>query len=224
MEISADRTGPCLDIELHHFLVITDPDAPQADLLLAAGLIEGAGNDHPGQGTANRRFFFPNAMLEFVYLRDTDEARNGPGTGLRFADRYEQDGASPFGLIVRPIGDAPDITFSSWNYHADYLPPGKDFLVGDNSDLLEEPLCVCSPVGLPMMEPPAETVNSDLELTHLQLSLPVDRPSATLETFVSSGPISLVTSAAHHMQLTFNNGSASIDYDFRPDLPLSILA
>ena len=209
-------------MELHHFFIITDPDAPQADLLLAAGLIEGASNNHPGQGTANRRFFFPNAMLEFVFIRDAGEARNGPGHGLRFADRYEQSDASPFGLIVRPLGDAPDIPFAAWNYHADYLPPGNDFLVGDNSDLLAEPLCVCSPIGLPLMDPPAETVNKDLELTHMRLSVPVDQPSSTLETFASSGPITLVTGEAHHMELTFNEGKASIHHDFQPDLPLSI--
>ena len=212
-----------LDIELHHFFVITDPGAPQADLLLAVGLVEGASNDHPGQGTANRRFFFPNAMLEFVYIRDTDEARNGPGKGLRFADRYEQDDASPFGLVVKPIGDSPTIPFTAWNYNSDYLPPGNDFLVGDNSESLEEPLCVCSPIGLPMMDPPTETVNTDLELTQLRLSVPVDRPSATLETFASSGPITLAVGEPHHMELTFNNGVASIHHDFRPDLPLSVV-
>lgn len=213
-----------MDIELHHFLIITDPDAPQADLLLAAGLIEGASNDHPGQGTANRRFFFPNAMLEFVFIRDAGEARNGPGRGLRFVDRYETDGASPLGLIVQPLGDDPDIPFSAWEYQADYLPPDKPFLVGKNSDSLQEPLCACTPIGVPMMDPPEDTINHDLVLTHLDVSTTLENPSATLETFASSGPITLVTGKAHHMELTFNKGEASIHHDFRPDLPLSIRA
>jgi hypothetical protein len=38
--------------------------APEAEALLRVGLREGAGNTHPGQGTACRRFFFENAYLE----------------------------------------------------------------------------------------------------------------------------------------------------------------
>ena len=75
---------------------------------------------------------------------------------------------------------------------------------------------------MPMMDPPEDTVNHDLVLTHLEISTPVKTPSATLETFASSGPVTLVTGEAHHMELTFNQGSASIYYDFRPDLPLSL--
>ncbi len=47
-----------MTIELDHFFILTDPGAPQAELLTEIGLVEGTPNDHPGQGTANRRFFF----------------------------------------------------------------------------------------------------------------------------------------------------------------------
>lgn len=211
-----------LDIELHHFFVLTEPDAPQADLLLAVGLIEGPANDHPGQGTANRRFFFPNAMLEFCYIRDSEEARKGPGRGLRIVERYESDQASPFGIVVRPLGDDPELPFAAWEYQADYLPPGKPFLIGDNADLLEEPLCVCSPIGIPMMNPPADAINEQLTLTHLEVSVPGERPSATLSTIAASGPITLSTARPHHMELTFNDKHKALRHDFRPDLPLSI--
>jgi hypothetical protein len=33
-------------------------------------LTEGTPNIHPGQGTANRRFFFRNAMLELLWVND----------------------------------------------------------------------------------------------------------------------------------------------------------
>jgi hypothetical protein len=49
-----------MTIKLHHFFIIAEPGAPEADLLSGIGLIEGTRNDHPGQGTANRRFFFMN--------------------------------------------------------------------------------------------------------------------------------------------------------------------
>jgi hypothetical protein len=62
--------------ELDHVFVCTALDAPEADLLVAFGLAEGTPNTHPGQGTANRRFYFRNAMLELVWVRDEREARS----------------------------------------------------------------------------------------------------------------------------------------------------
>jgi len=41
------------------------------------GLTEGTRNDHPGQGTANRRFFFSNTALELLYVSDANEAEEG---------------------------------------------------------------------------------------------------------------------------------------------------
>jgi len=46
--------------EVDHLFVCANLGAPEADSLIAFGLTEGAPNVHPGQGTANRRFFFHN--------------------------------------------------------------------------------------------------------------------------------------------------------------------
>ena len=45
-------------------------------MLLAAGLAEGSPNTHPGQGTANRRFFFESGFLELLYVHDELEAQS----------------------------------------------------------------------------------------------------------------------------------------------------
>jgi hypothetical protein len=42
-------------------------------------MAEGEPNTHPGQGTACRRFFFRNAFLELVWVRDPAEAQGEPG-------------------------------------------------------------------------------------------------------------------------------------------------
>ena len=76
-----------MTIKLDHVFILTDPGAPQATQLAALGLIEGTSNEHLGQGTANRRFFFSNTMLELLYVRDAAEAMNGPGHQLRFVER-----------------------------------------------------------------------------------------------------------------------------------------
>jgi hypothetical protein len=65
-----------MTVELDRAFVCTALDAPKADLLVAFGLAEGTPNTHPGQGTANRRFYFRNAMLELVWVRDEREARS----------------------------------------------------------------------------------------------------------------------------------------------------
>lgn len=55
-------------MQLDHFFILTSPGAPEADALVQLGLIEGTSNAHPGQGTANRRFFFANTTIEFLYI------------------------------------------------------------------------------------------------------------------------------------------------------------
>ncbi len=57
-------------MELDHVFVCTARDAPEAERLRALGLVEGTSNVHHGQGTANRRFFFANAMLELLWVHD----------------------------------------------------------------------------------------------------------------------------------------------------------
>jgi hypothetical protein len=57
-------------IEFDHLFVFTTVNAPEVDDILASGFTEGTSNLHPGQGTANRRIFFHNAMLEFLWIAD----------------------------------------------------------------------------------------------------------------------------------------------------------
>ena len=53
---------------LHHVFVTTAPGAPEAEALIELGMVEGSSNTHPGQGTANRRFFFEDMGLELLFL------------------------------------------------------------------------------------------------------------------------------------------------------------
>ena len=47
-----------MNLELDHVFILVEPEAMVADLLIAKGFKEGTRNQHPGQGTSNRRFFF----------------------------------------------------------------------------------------------------------------------------------------------------------------------
>jgi hypothetical protein len=53
-------------VEIDHVFIGCRPGAPEADSMLKRGFVEGSPNTHPGQGTANRRFFFDNFMLELL--------------------------------------------------------------------------------------------------------------------------------------------------------------
>ena len=79
-------------MELDHLFVMTAAGAPEADALAAHGFVEGAPNRHPGQGTANRRFFFGNAFLEFLWVEDEAEAQGDVVARTRLFDRWQGRG------------------------------------------------------------------------------------------------------------------------------------
>lgn len=209
-------------IELDHFFILTGPGAPQADLLSAIGLVEGPANDHPGQGTANRRFFFSNATLELIYIRDTHEAATGPGSRLRFADRAADANTSPFGMIVRTIPGSTGVPFPGWHYYPEYFPDDQCFLVGENADVLEEPLCICMPTDLPRPKNLLHPENPLKVVTELIVSVPVGRPSVVLDTVARCDGITLRLNEPHGLELVFNHGETRQSKDMTPDLPLTV--
>jgi hypothetical protein len=103
-----------------HVFICTAPRGPAAELLRQAGLTEGTPNRYPGQGTACRRFFFSNAMLELLWLEDAEEARSEQTRAMKLWERLAAGKtASPFGIILRPApGSEPASPWRSWNYPA----------------------------------------------------------------------------------------------------------
>jgi len=209
-------------LELHHLFILTGAGAPQADFLSDLGLIEGARNSHPGQGTANRRFFFSNTTLELLYLRDAEVAAKGPGNRLRIVDRTADCTASPFGLIANATSGSTDVTFPFWLYCPEYFPADQCFRVGKNSDRLTEPLCICMPPGFPFPKTQLRTENPDMTLTELRISVSVARPSPTLQAFANCDGVSLKLNEPHRLELIFNEEQEGLYKDLAPDLPLSI--
>lgn len=211
-----------MTLALHHFFILTAPGAPAADRLVEAGLTEGTSNHHPGQGTANRRFFFANTALELLYVHDEDEARSGRAAGLRLTERTTSTGASPFGLVVQTLRDPIDLPFPGWRYCPEYFGPDTCFHVGANSERLEEPLCICMPPAMPAA-PPADTPsNAALAVTELRLSVPVARPSAVLRTVAGCDGLSLRPDRPHRLEIVFNHAREGRSADLAPDLPLRL--
>jgi hypothetical protein len=213
-------------IELDHFFILTQPGAPAGDRLVALGLIEGTPNVHPGQGTANRRFFFANAMLELIYIRDGDEAAAGAAGRLKLIERSRSAAASPFGLVFRSTASptlSPAVPpFPGWRYAADYLPDGSHFHIGENADRLDEPLCIVLPADFPARSHQPAPRDPFTTIDSIRISVPAMHSSPVLAAVSGVGPLSIATGERPLMELRFNESAAGQEKDLRPQLPLII--
>ena len=108
-------------IYLDHIFVLTEPGAEVADQLVQMGLVEGTRNNHPGQGTSNRRFFLNNFTIELLYISDATEAKNGAGKNLNLYSRSDDPNLNPFGIISRVTNPGSVPEFRSWEYYPDFF-------------------------------------------------------------------------------------------------------
>jgi hypothetical protein len=146
--------------ELDHVSLWVSIGGPEAEALTALGLSEGQPNQHPGQGTACRRFFFANAYLELIWVENPEVAQSEVARPLRLWERWSRRraGMCPFGLILRPARQCdPAPPFAAWEYRPPYLPPPLALHVGVNAECTVEPLLCYFPVHRrPDTVPPQE--------------------------------------------------------------------
>jgi len=129
--------------ELDHLFVCTAPGASEAEKLAEFGLHEGPPNRHPGQGTANRRFAFANAMIELLWVSDAHEAQSERARRTLLWERWSgrEAEASPFGICLRPAdSSSTEPPFPAWQYRPTYLPDPLLMYIGDAG--IEEPMWV----------------------------------------------------------------------------------
>lgn len=212
---------------LHHVFVLTAPDAPEAEALLALGLVEGSSNIHSGQGTANRRFFFHNAMLELLWVQDEGEARRPPASRLGLLERWRDRarGTSPFGICLGPSASDPAArAFEAWEYRPAYLPNDLAIMVADGP--LDEPLIFQLPFGRRPDEAqasqrePLEHGPGLRELTSVRVTLPAAGRSGAVRQLEAVAPVTFEQGDAHAMTLTFDGAPSGGLADLRPALPL----
>ncbi len=206
-------------MEIDHFFILVDKKAKIADQLIELGLQESYSRDHPGQGTANRCFKFSNNMMELLWLRDEEEANNGPASGLYFPQRLSNEQASPFGLIFTPASeDETSMPFSGWSYQPDYFPAPNAFHVASNSDILEEPLCIYVPFMGPV-ERKVE-VGKFKSISQLKMIVPVESLSEQLFVTNQVDGFSVESGHEHLLEVTFDQHACGLSKDLRPGLPL----
>jgi hypothetical protein len=131
-----------MGIELDHAFIACRPGAPEAAASLRHGFVEGAPNTHAGQGTANRRFFFDNFMLERLWVADEAEVRSEQMRRTRLWERCSspETADSPFGILFRSDGKDSPPPFPTWRYFPSYLPAGLAIEFAEGTSLLEPEL------------------------------------------------------------------------------------
>jgi hypothetical protein len=215
--------------EFDHLFIWTDVGAPEAERLAAFGLAEGAPNTHPGQGTACRRFFFRNAYLELLWVRETSEAQDERLGPTRLWPRWagRRTGASPFGLGLRPARPgAGGVPFPAWEYRPAYLPPPLAIHVGRDVPL-SEPFWFYLGLARRSDDPgrptrqPLEHATGFGEITGVRIAGPgLGKPSEAGRGVARLAAVALAEAPEHLAEVTFDGGGAGRVEDFRPDLPL----
>jgi hypothetical protein len=218
-----------MEYELDHVFVCASFGAPEADRLAALGLTEGPPNRHPGQGTANRRFFFANAMLEFLWVENAEEAQGPVARPLRLWERWSRrdSGACPFGVCLRPAHQGVrEPPFPAWEFRPPYFPTPLFLYVGMNAESVEEPLLlyfpfVRRPEAIPAQErPPVDHAAGLRELTALRIFGP--RASTAARAAEQAGAVSYLEGTEHLMEIGFDGERQGGRADLRPASPLVI--
>ncbi len=215
-------------MEIDHIYICTKAKAPTGDLLVEFGLIEGSSNTHPGQGTANRRFYFHNLMLELLWVEHIEEVQSERTKPMRLFQRCQliSNAISPFGIGLRPTTEDERALFLAWDYHPIYLPDFLRIQVADNTPLSEPMYFYLSfakrqdKVSIEKREPmehkvPLKEVTS--VKTHVNQDDALSDSACVLNQIHN---LSIINGKEHLFELEFDNGTLNQSKDFRPDLPL----
>ena len=212
-----------MQIELDHLFVCTAAGAPEAEKLRLFGLHEGPPNQHPGQGTACRRFAFENAMIELLWVSDPSEAQDQSTRDTLLFERWSgrKGGACPFGICMRPTdpADVEPPPFLSWQYRPAYLPDPLVMNIGEGG--IEEPMWVY--MSFMKRDQREQWFNEHpigiREITGLTLTTPIPLRSPASQKAVESGILKTRTGARSLLEIEFDGNRRQKQVDFRPDLP-----
>lgn len=218
--------------EFDHVFVMTEQGANVADRLLSLGFVQGISRVHPGQGTTNRCFFFQNAMLEFLWVHDPAEAQSEAIQKTHLCERWRDRGSGicPFGICLRPTAESVgSIAFEHWDYSPPYILENLTIAVGNNSEILTEPMFFQTPFGKRPDQQPIEKRQPFVhpiglrEITRVELVSPIaDHPSVEMRSVLETGQLKLRLGEEYWIELGFDGESQGKQIDIRPELPIII--
>jgi hypothetical protein len=212
-------------LEVDHAFVTCAPGAPEGDALLALGFVEGSGNTHPGQGTANRRFYFENFMLELLWVSDPQEAQSERTQRTRLWERWAQreQGVCPFGIVFRSTDDRPaPAPFPVWSYAPSYLPEGMSIEIAEGTTLSEPELFYFSFMRRAAGRAEQPTVHAPpiREVCGIAVGIPdFAAISAASRIAAEHQLLRYFESPQYVLEILFE-GAPQLRFDLRPRLPL----
>ncbi len=213
-------------LRIHHIFVCTQAGAPEAKALLDAGLVEGTPNTHPGQGTANRRFFFERGMLELIWVHDREEAQSELASPTQLWERWSNRSSTsnPFGICYSSVqGAGSGLPFPTRVYQPAYLPPDRCIRFADTMPLTEPEIFVLS-WPQDQASPQPEPTNHPLglrELRSVSIGLPEPaRVSVTMDQVRTARLVEVHQSVQPQLMINFTS-SRNVQLDI-PSLGLSI--
>jgi hypothetical protein len=221
-------------IAFDHLFICTTTNAPEVDHILACGFTEGTSNSHPGQGTTNRRIFFHNAMLEFLWVVNEREVRSADIAPTHLWERwnYRQTGYSPFGAVFRTVAtsgqESYQLPFTTWNYRPPYLPPHLQIEVASDTHAIEPMIAVIPFGGRPDAFPadraqPLNHACGAREISHVKITLPSNQPlSAAASAIQATGFVTFAVGDEYLAEVEFDRAVQGQMADFRPQLPLCL--
>jgi hypothetical protein len=216
-----------MSIALDHVFICCDEYGPEAEALIRIGLIEGSMNVHPGQGTANRRFFFHGGFIELLWVSNPEEAQSSLTAPTKLWPRWaaRKQGACPFGIAFSSTAaDVPEPPFSAWPYRPINLPPTKSIMFADHTKLHEPELFYLgwSNPQASAASQPKEHANGLLRLIAASVGILPGTPlSASSLAVQSAGLLRFHTATQYELTLSFE-ATQSVTFDLRPTLPLII--
>lgn len=215
-------------MEFDHLFICTDDAACYANLLVESGLTEGSPNHHPGQGTANRRFFFHNGFIELLYVSDWTELQSDLVKRTGLFERLSAKGADicPFGVCFRPTANSDGAApFPVWGYKPEYLPPHLQIDIGIAPvfepmwfylSFASRPTESTRDRGQPLSHPIGFK-----EITSVQITLPRRMElSEPAQQIAGVEGLEIFQGDEYLMKLEFDKGLKDQSFDFRPALPL----
>jgi hypothetical protein len=195
-------------IELDHIFICVSEGAPEGDALVEWGWGEGTPNVHEELGTANRRFYAHNFMLELLYRRNPTVLAGD----VTFALEERFAGASPFGVCLRC--EAPDepLPFDALPMEFGFLPGHVSARISGESGNPKTPAVFClSGIARPELypaerRPPLDHPAGIQYLTRARLTAPAPGPGRSLALVAGAGHIEVATGPEPLLELWFDGG------------------
>lgn len=210
----------------HIFICSTDPER-DTQILSDFGLTEGPPNTHPGQGTANKRFFFDNVYIEFLYIEHTENAQSAISRPSKLYERITQysndSNISPFGFGIYPSDNGLKITdYNTWEYKPQFLHPPLKMDIFGNS--LAEPMYY----HMEFLSEAGKTGQIKFKhCDHINFisAIKLHTPRAALNSKFKQNIhdykiIEYFPNETHVLELEFDHATQQKSHDFRPEIPL----